>query len=253
MILSVRDLSFSYGKKQILHDVSFETSPGRLISVLGANGAGKSTLFRCILGSLPISGGEITLDGKNAEALSVREKAKYIAYIPQTHRPTFGYTVLDTVLMGTSRQIGALSQPKKVQLELAVRSAEMLGIEELLPRSFTELSGGEQQLVLIARAISQQADIFLMDEPTSSLDFGNQHVVLKQIRKLCENGYTVLLSTHNPQQALQYADDVLALSDGTCAAFGEAKTVCSEALMEKLYHMEVAFAQCAHGTAVFPK
>lgn len=253
MILTVKDLRFSYTReKPVLEGISFTAKPGELISVLGPNGAGKSTLFRCILGNLAGYTGEILLDGENIRTLSPREMARHIAYIPQTHRPTFGYSVADTVLMGTTRQLSAFGQPGEKQEQTAREAMARVGIEELAQRSFSRLSGGEQQLTLIARAIAQQADILVMDEPTSALDYGHQFRVLEQIQKLTRQGYTVLMSTHNPQHALQFAHRVLALCDGNIIADGPAAAVLTAELVEKLYGVRAMFADTAGGRVLVP-
>lgn len=253
MNLSLENLCFSYGERQVLHNVSFTAEKGKLLSVLGPNGAGKSTLFRCIIGALDGYTGIIAMDGVDLRTLSPREKARHIAYIPQSHRPTAGYTVLDTALMGLTRQLGVVSQPKKQHVELALSALEQLGIAQLAPREFSHLSGGEQQLVLIARALTQQAQVLVMDEPTSSLDYGNGLRVLQQVKGLTRRGYTVLMSTHNPQHALSFADRVLALHNGGVAAFGAAEAVLTPELLEKLYRVRTAFAETEDGTVIIPQ
>lgn len=253
MNLSVHNLSFSYQKgTEILKDVSFEVHSGEFLSVLGPNGVGKSTLFRCLLGILTDYSGEILVGGDNIRALPPRERAKRIAYIPQTHTPTFGYSVLDTVLMGTTRQLSPFMEPKQSQIDQSYAALERVGVSHLAERNFTRLSGGEQQLVLVARAIAQQADILIMDEPTSSLDYGNQLRVLEQVKGLAREGYMVLLSTHNPQHALSFADSVLALSGGRVAAMGSAETVLTRELMQTLYRIDVAFLETAQGRVIQP-
>lgn len=252
MSLLVEKLSFAYDKNPVLHDVSFSVEKGEFLSVLGPNGVGKSTLFRCILGALDGYRGTISVDGHEIRTLSHCERARRIAYIPQTHRPTFGYTVLDTALMGTTRQLSPFQQPRREQIDIAHEALERMGIDHLSERNFGQLSGGEQQLVLIARAIAQQSDILVMDEPTSALDYGNQLRVLQQVRDLSSEGYTVLLSTHNPQHALTFADRVLALHDGTVAAHGTAKEVLSPELMQKLYRIDVTFTVTQGGSVIVP-
>lgn len=243
MNLEIRDLSFSYGAHQVLHDVSFELRQGEFLSVLGPNGVGKSTLFRCILGLLPQYSGLILSNGEDLRRMPRREMARRIAYIPQINRPTFGYTVLDTVLMGTTRQVSVFSQPGREQVRIARSALERVGAAHLAEREFTYLSGGEQQLVLVARAIAQQAEILIMDEPTSALDYGNQLRILKLVKELASEGYGVLLSTHNPQHALSYATRMLALADGRIAALGTADEVLTPELVHQLYHVDVAFAK----------
>lgn len=252
MILKVEDLAFSYGQRNVLHDISFEVNPGEFLSVLGPNGVGKSTLFRCILGNLKGYSGRVSVDGDDMRNLSQREKARRIAYIPQVHRPTFGYTVLDMVLMGTSRQLSAFSQPGDTQVRIAMDALAQIGVSHLAQRDFARLSGGEQQLVLVARAIAQQADILVMDEPTSALDYGNQIRVLQKVKQLSKDGYAVLLSTHNPQHAMTFADRLLALAEGTVAAVGEPREVLTAELMEKLYHIDVDFVETAAGRMIQP-
>lgn len=252
-MLEVDSLSFSYGDAAVLHDVSFELKNGELMSVIGPNGVGKSTLFKCILGILPDYSGVIRTGGADMRGLSRRERAAAVAYIPQIHRPTFGYTVLDTVLMGVGRQVQIMSQPKKEHMDIAMDAICRVGAEHLTERDFSHLSGGEQQLVLIARAIAQRSGILIMDEPTSALDYGNQLRVLELIRKLADEGYSVLLSTHNPQHALSYADTVLALNAGRTEAYGVPSAMLDAELMRRLYRVEVEFLSSDAGTVIIPK
>ena len=196
--------------------------------------------------------GSITSGGDDLSALPKRELSRRIAYIPQINRPTFGYTVLDTVLMGTTRQLSAFSQPGQAQINLAMSALERVGAGNLAERDFTHLSGGEQQLVLIARAIAQQAGILVMDEPTSALDYGNQLRVLKLVRELAAEGYAVLLSTHNPQHALTFATRILALSGGRVAAVGAPQDVLTREVVSRLYGVDVAFADTEGGRVLVP-
>ncbi|MBQ3357093.1 MAG: ABC transporter ATP-binding protein [Oscillospiraceae bacterium] len=253
MRLAVENLCFSYGAAAVLHDVSFSLEAGQFMSVLGPNGVGKSTLFRCILGSLPDYSGSISIDGQDVRTLPRRDRARAIAYIPQIHRPTFGYSVLDTVLMGLSRQVRAFSQPKKAHIALAEEALARVGAAHLKERDFSRLSGGEQQLVLVARAIAQQSRILVMDEPTSSLDYGNQFRILDLIRTLADEGYGVLLSTHDPQHALRYADALLALYAGRVAAHGKPAELLDAALIHRLYGVDAEFVSSSAGCVIVPK
>ena len=253
MKLTVNDLSYTYrGGHTALQNVSFTAEPGELLSVLGPNGAGKSTLFRCILGGLPDYGGAILLDGRDARTLGQRALAAHIAYIPQIHRPTFGYSVLDTALMGLTRQLSPFRAPSPQQEGRAMSALEQLGVAQLAARSFSELSGGQQQLVLIARALCQQADILVMDEPTSSLDYGNQLRVMQRVRALARQGYTILLSSHNPQQALLFSDRILALHDGVICADGTPEKVITPELLETLYSIRTRLAEAEEGRLIIP-
>lgn len=253
MKLTVKELTYTYhGGHTALRNISFAARQGELLSVLGPNGAGKSTLFRCILGGLPDYGGAILLDGRDARTLDQRALAAHIAYIPQIHRPTFGYSVLDTVLMGLTRQLSPFRSPSAQQEQQALATLEQLGVVHLTYRNFAELSGGEQQLVLIARALAQKAEVLMMDEPTSALDYGNQLRILQMVRRLAAQGYTVILSTHNPQHALTFATTLLALHGGTAAAWGRPAQVLTPELMETLYGVRAEFLQTASGPVLAP-
>ena len=160
--------------------------------------------------------------------------------------------MLDTVLMGTSRQMNAFRQPKAAQVRQAEEALGQVGAAHLRERNFAHLSGGEQQLVLIARALAQQAQVLMMDEPTSALDYGNQLRILQMVKRLAAQGYTVILSTHNPQHALTFADRLLVLHDGTAAALGRPAQVLTPALMETLYGVTVDFLDTASGPVLVP-
>ena len=239
MSIVVSDLSFSYGSHEVLKKVNFSAEAGQLLSVLGPNGVGKSTLFQCMLRLLTNYTGQIAVDGTDIRTMEICELARRIAYIPQSHAPVFDFSVFDVVLMGTSAQVSDICIPGKAQVKLAERSMERVGIAHLRHRGYMQISGGERQLVLIARALAQNAKVLIMDEPTSSLDYGNQIRVLSQIKKLAGEGYTVVLSTHNPDQAFLFADRVLALSDGCVIRHGRPNDVISDELMKLLYNIDV--------------
>ena len=254
MTLTVKDLTYRYAKTAapVLQGISFSAESGDFLSVLGANGAGKSTLFRCLLGGLTDYTGAIALDGRDVRTLPRRETAEHIAYIPQIHRPTFGYSVLDTTLMGLTRQLSPFRSPTPEMEKQAMDALEQMGVALLAERNFATLSGGEQQLVLIARALCQQSDILVMDEPTSSLDYGNQLRVLERVRLLAWQGYTVLLSTHDPQHALRFSQKVLALSGGQVAAEGDTADVLTPELLRRLYGVEAVLLDTPYGRALLP-
>lgn len=235
MSVTVSELSFAYARQPALSNVSFHAADGAVTAVLGANGAGKSTLFQCILGLLIPNRGTVTLDGQRICGLSAKSLAQRVAYIPQTHYPAFNYTVLDMVLMGTTAQVSGFASPGQAQRNAAHAALERVGIADFASRAYLCLSGGERQLVLIARALAQSARLLVMDEPTASLDYGNQHRMLALIRTLAREGYAVLVSMHNPDQAFRYADHVLALDHGAVAAFGEPQEVLNDALIERMY------------------
>ena len=253
MKLSVAHLSFRYGSRAVLEDVSFEACEGELLCVLGPNGVGKSTLFKCTLGLLPDYEGQILLNGADAAKLSPRGRADLVAYIPQNHAPAFNYSVFDVALMGTTHELPAFASPGSRQREGAMRALEQLGIAELAQRGFAHLSGGEQQLALIARALAQQARILIMDEPTANLDYGNQLRVLERVRALSREGYAVLLSTHNPQHALMYADRILALRCGRAIANGPPEDTLTEELIKLLYGVDTRLVAADGHKLILPR
>lgn len=246
MSIEVSDLCFSYGENQVLDYVSFKADNNQLLSILGPNGVGKTTLFRCILGLLSGYSGQILLDGIDIKGLGAREMAKLIAYIPQFHYPSFNYSVFDMVLMGTSIQVSAISSPGVKQKKLVEKALERLGIDHLKNRGFTRISGGERQLVLLARALVQEAKILVMDEPTSNLDYGNQIRVLAEVKSLAKEGYTIIQSTHNPDQTFLFSDQVMAMKDGKVLAWGTPSEIYSKSLIYDLYGVEVEMESLYH-------
>ncbi len=252
MCLKVWGLCFFFGLRPALADVGFEAADGRLTAVLGPNGAGKTTLFNCILGLRRRYEGEILLDGENAARLSARALAQRVAYIPQSHAQAVGYTALDMALMGAARALGPLSSPGRREKEAAMAALERLDIARLAGREFTRLSGGERQLVLIARALAQRTRTLLMDEPTASLDYGNQARVLSLVRGLADEGYAVLMTTHDPQHALWYADTTLALCGGRVAALGPTRRVVDAAFIERLYGVRATLTDTEAGPMIAP-
>lgn len=238
-MVEVKDLTFSYGSAEVLNHVSFTAEKGELLSVLGPNGVGKSTLFRCMLGLLTPQQGQILIEGDYVSHLSPGALARRIAYIPQSHDPVFHYSVFDMVLMGTTAQTGLFSSPKKEQMALVEEALAKLGLSSLAQRSYRTLSGGERQLVLIARAMVQKAKVLLMDEPSASLDFGNRILVMNRVRELCKEGYCVIQTTHDPEQAYLYSDKILALHKGTVLAHDRPRDIFDEKLISTLYGVEV--------------
>lgn len=249
MSIVVKNLDFCYGKNQVLSQVDFRARDHQLLSILGPNGVGKTTLFRCMLGLLKDYQGQILLEGIDIKTLGAAEMAKLIAYVPQFHYPAFNYSVFEMVLMGTSARVSVIASPGKKQKRLASAALERLGIEHLKDRGFTMISGGERQLVLLARALAQEAKILVMDEPTSSLDFGHQIRVLTRIKSLAGEGYTIIQSTHNPDQTFMFSDMVLTLKNGRVLAWGAPADVFTEDLIHNLYGMEVKMESLYHDLA----
>lgn len=239
MSIEVTDLRFSYVSGEVLKGVTFTAKSGELTSILGPNGVGKSTLFRCMLGLLRCYTGSIRIDGTETSEYSARELARHVAYIPQSHAPAFNYSVFNMVLMGTTSQLSPLASPGQKQRDAAERALEMVGITALRNKGYARISGGERQLVLVARALVQEAKVLVLDEPTANLDYGNQLHVMEVVRGLTDRGYTVIQSTHNPEQAFLFSHNIVALQDGRLLAQGAPSEVLTEELMKQLYGVDV--------------
>lgn len=239
MTVEVEHLAFAYDEKPVLTDVSFTAREGQFLSILGPNGAGKSTLFRCILGLQTKYTGTVRIGGTDTKTLSPREMAGLVAYIPQSSRPTFNYSVFDIVLMGASRKLSPFSAPGRADQERCQWALEKTGISHLAQRCFHRLSGGEQQLVMIARALMQDAPVLMMDEPTANLDYGNQLLVMRQAKALTKEGYTVIQTTHAPEQSYLFSDRILALSGGRIIQDGPPAQVLTAGTVETLYGVSV--------------
>jgi iron complex transport system ATP-binding protein len=238
-VLAVRKLSFAYGERPILREVSFAAHPGDLIALLGPNGVGKSTLFRCVLGFLKGYEGSILVGGHDANSLSAREMARLVAYIPQSSAQIFDYTVMELVLMGVASQLKLFATPSKAQEEEALTVLRSLNIDHLAYRGCGQISGGEYQLALLARALMQKAKILIMDEPTANLDYGNQYRVMERIAGLAHRDFIVLLSAHDPNQVLQHANRVLIIKEGRLCADGSPQAVMTEQMLSSIYNIQV--------------
>ena len=184
MQLEVSDLFFSYDETDVLKSVSFCADRGERIAVLGPNGVGKSTLFRCLLGFLEPKRGSVKIAGRDVRDYSRRALAAELAYIPQSYSPAFDHTVLDSVLMGLGAQLGPFDRPSREQTDAALRILDELGIGALASRGCMRISGGERQLMLLGRALIQNAHTLIMDEPTACLDYGNSFRVMQRIESL---------------------------------------------------------------------
>lgn len=248
MSIDVKNLYFSYDKAPVLVDVNFGTNAGEMLCVLGPNGVGKSTLFNCILGLFKPKSGQIILDEVDIKEYSARDLALKIAYVPQSHAPTFNYSVSDMVLMGTTAQVGRIQSPGAEEMKLVEAALERTGITHLKDRGYMQISGGERQLTLIARALAQQAKIVIMDEPTANLDYGNQLRILLRVKELVRSEkLTVIQSTHNPDHAFMFGDRVLALVGGRVEAIGPPEQAVTEALIQKLYGIKVKLCKSEDG------
>ena len=224
----------------VLEDVSFDAADSAINVILGPNGSGKTTVFKCVAGLWKPQSGTVSHGTRDLLALTERQRSRLIAIVPQEHTPPFPYSVADVALMGRAAHIGALSSPGHRDMEIADEALCTLGIGHLRHKPYTKISGGERQLVLLARALTQQAPILLLDEPTSHLDFRNQLLVLTKVRQIArERGITVLMTLHDPNLALLFADHVVVLADGRMMANGAPDAVITELTLSKVYGVEV--------------
>ena len=247
MKLEAESISFSYGRHEVLNGVSLSAGSGTLTALLGRNGSGKTTLMRILLGFLTPSSGSVMIDGKEIGSMSARERARHIAYIPQQTEAVYSYTVLDSVMMGLSPLMTVFQRPGKKEREKALSALGMLGIEHLSGRYINRISGGEKQLVMIARAIVQDAGILLLDEPTSALDYSNQMLVLETIDRLRDEGYAIVLSTHNPEHALMHATAITALSGSSIAYSGPPEGLLDGTVLSTLYGRKLMIKEIGEG------
>lgn len=240
-------VSFSYSGSPVLREISLSVEKGRVISLLGPNGSGKSTLLKVLLGICRPDEGSVLFEGQPLSRMRPRDLAKRIAYVPQTHNMTFAFSILDVVLMGRIPHKSIFSRYSRKDKETALYYLDRLSISHLRDRSYTEVSGGERQLALIARALTQGADTLIMDEPTNGLDFGNQIRLLDQIANLSHDGYTFVMSTHFPDHALWIADRAIMLKSGTVVADGFPSQVINEEAVCGLYDTEVSIVAVEGG------
>jgi iron complex transport system ATP-binding protein len=238
-LIRVEGISFAYTQKTVLDDITFGISEGEIVTLLGPNGCGKSTLIKIMLGLLSPAKGGIFFNGKDIAQLSSKFLAKEIAYVPQTHKSSFPYTVMDVVLMGRIPHKTFFFKYSKSDMAIANDAIERLSIPHLADRAYTEISGGERQLTLIARALAQGAKTFIMDEPASGLDYGNQLRLLDQIIKLSREGYTFIKSTHSPEHALWVADRAIMIKNGTIMADGKCDNIINNENLFHLYNAKV--------------
>ena len=236
MRLEADHLNFAYLPDQsVLHDVSLEIGAGETLYILGRNGSGKTTLLSCLAGLIKPDGGQVLLDEQDIQSFSPAERAQKIGLIPQMHTPAFGYTVAEMVMMGRAPYLGWLGSPSKDDQGIVEEALAQVGLFELRNRPYTEISGGEQQLVLVARGLAQKCDLLLMDEPTAHLDLSNQHRVLEIVNQLSDRGLSFIMCSHSPNNALAYADRVLLLTGGWVTAYGSPRETLTESLLSAVY------------------
>ena len=235
-MLEVRGLRAGYGDKEIVHGVSFDVARGEFVCIIGANGCGKSTLLKNLLGLVKPFGGTVRIDGRNIDDMDEKERARHFAYIPQAHTPPFPFKVSAVVILGRTPYLtGIATTVGEHDQVIAYRAMQQLSIEHLADKVYTELSGGQQQLVLIARALAQQPDLLVMDEPTASLDFGNQQLVLSCVYELSRLGMSVLMVTHDPDHALFCSDRVIMMESGAVIGDGTPTEIITTENLRRIY------------------
>jgi len=235
-MIDIRHLTFNYGKRTILNDVNLTIAPHSLTAVIGLNGAGKSTLFSCISKQVEITNGEIDVMGKNISSYSFQEYAKIVSVVSQLSsiKPV-DYKVRDFLVEGRTPYLAAFSVPGLKEYEFSEKIAKEMGVDKYLNSNFSKLSGGEQQLILLARALVQDTPIILLDEPMSALDLRNQSFLMNIIKRLSEQGKTILFSTHNPNHALALGCDICIIHNKTIYQYGRASDILTSAVVLEIY------------------
>jgi iron complex transport system ATP-binding protein len=246
MELNMRRVACGYGGRAILSDISLTIKSGDFLCLLGPNGAGKTTLFKTVLGLLPPIAGSILADGEDVVRWSRRRRALSFAYVPQGHTPPFPFKVRDVVVMGRAAHSGPFRAPSPIDLRVAEDSLAAVGLTYLGDAAYTEVSGGERQLALIARALAQQPAFLFMDEPTAHLDYGNRIRILDHARALAaERGIGVVMITHEPNEALLYASTVATLDAEGRFATGAPRQIVTAELLQQLYGARVRIIDIA--------
>ncbi len=238
MKIEVENLKCGYDEKIILESISLKLNLGDSLTILGPNGVGKTTLFKTMLGLIPKKGGSIRINGKDMASYSRRELAKMIAYVPQAHVPPFPFKVMDVVSMGRTPHISNFGGAGEKDRKISEEAMELVGISYLKNDIYTEVSGGERQMVLIARAIAQQSDFLVLDEPTSNLDFGNQAKIMKITKDLSKRGKGIIMTSHFPNHTFISSNKVLAIGREGYFKVGTPDEVVTSETLKTLYNIE---------------
>ncbi|MGM0438630.1 MAG: ABC transporter ATP-binding protein [Bacillota bacterium] len=245
-MIETRNLCFSYEEKKVLKNIDISLNKGKLTCLLGANGSGKTTIIKALNGIIKKDSGQIFIDGENLDNLKQKEIAKKISMVPQEHNSVFSYKSIDVVIMGVTPYLGFGKQPDHTIYLKAKKIMDKLNILEMADRNYNELSGGERQLVLIARALLQDTEYMLFDEPTSHLDFKNQHLILRELKKLTKKQKGVVTALHDPNLALKYSDQVIIIKEGKILTYGETEKVMNSKNLSKAYETEIIVDELAN-------
>ena len=234
-MLKVNDLTFSYGKRRVLKNINFQIKKGELCALFGPNGTGKTTLFKCCLKFLTPEIGTVWINGKNIHKLKSKQMARSVAYVPQAHHCAFSFTVSQMVLMGRTPHLNRFFTPGAKDRNLADQAMQTLGISHLSDTAFNQLSGGQQQMVLIARAIAQQTGLIFLDEPAAALDFKNQINLWQTLQTIAEQGTAILACTHDPNHVSWFCHSTVILDRSGLLAKGPPGQVMTQDMMDHIY------------------
>ena len=248
MTLEIKDLVFSYKDHSVLKGLNLCISDGEMISLLGKNGAGKTTLLRLIPSFLRCQKGSISIDGVSVSDMKLRDRAKCMAYIPQITRSAFPYNVRTSILMGASNRLSMFQSPGRQEEKKVEQIIELLNLQMIADRNMDNISGGERQLVLIARALMQDARLLILDEPTSFLDYSNQLLVLEKVSDLVRKGYSCIYSTHTPELALMHSTRVVAMADGTIVYDDKPENLLGNDVLSRLYGRTISIVRTEKGS-----
>ncbi|HQJ57400.1 MAG TPA: ABC transporter ATP-binding protein [Caldisericia bacterium] len=250
----IKDLNFGYYDTEIFRNFSLEIDEGETLTILGPNGSGKTTLLKLIQKIILPKSGDIIISGKNINNITNKALSKSTSFVPQIHNQTFPYRVIDFVLMGRNPYISDYSIPKEEDIEIANKVLNEMGLYYLKDRPYTDISGGELRLVLIARGIVQNTEILLLDEPTAFLDFKNQLIVLETIKELKEKKkLTVIMTLHNPNEAYKYSDKILLIKKGEVISYGKPIDVINDENLKKVYSVDVEIVRYNGETIIYAK
>ena len=249
-MLRASGLAIGYGGHTVAGGIDLAVARGEVLCLLGPNGAGKTTLFKTLLGLVPPIAGEVTIGERPLASFTRAELAKSMAYVPQAQVMEFAYTVLDLVLMGRTAHLGPFSAPGARDHERARAALADLGNAGLAAAEANRISGGQRQLCLVARALAQDAPLLVMDEPTASLDLGNRLLVLERVRRLAAQGYGVVFSTHDPDQARDLATTVAVIAAGRLAAYGTPHETLTGAILSMVYDVALTVERTESGRLV---
>ena len=238
-IVSVKNASFSYQNKEVLRNVNIDIFEGETVCLLGPNGCGKTTLLNCINNTLQLQKGQIMINGRNVETFGITELARIMGYVFQDHTAPFPYTSLEVVRMGRTPHLGFFQAPSPEDTEFAYSIMQDMGIAHLATKKYTNISGGERQLVLIARTLCQEPKIVLFDEPTSHLDFKNQALVLHTLKKLSQRGITIIMTSHFPNHIWNLGDKVSMMGFNGFVAMGHVEDVMNVENLSRTYGVNV--------------